>query len=268
MVIAQAENNFADLEQELAGDNAFAPEEMFNLLEIASITTGSMPEDTMTARQVDFTSESHKASFPQGIPCLILGLKGLDVHFAFAEDGVKTIYIPMVNFNGPNIGKRKGEGSQVHIISEAFDAVFGIKPLGEANRAALLGRKARWGQHIDSFTPKGQRKVAWKWDVPRTALPDDFVYEGEIRTVGGGGTTAEGVGVVELTSEEAMARVLDVVIGENVNDNEAICDKVLDISGLPNDTVNAAIDRTLLRLLKDEDYIDAGPDGVITAGSN
>ncbi len=70
----------------------------------------------------------------------------------------------------------------------------------------------------------------------------------------------------EMSEEEAVGPILSLIVGQPVESNVDLCDKVLQIPGMPTRWVNGAIDRTLLKQLSEEGYIgQAG--GLITAAS-
>lgn len=249
---------FSDLEAHFQKDEAFAPVEMFNLQEIVAVTTVPMPEQMLSPRGIDSNSENYKSHFPNGIPCVDIAVKGIDVEYAFAEDRILHITIPMVNFQGDNIGEPKGERSQLDITHTAFKAVFGVGLFGTDARAKLAGLKARWGQHIDKAVIQGQVRP-WRWSIPRETLPADFKFEGDIRVVTGKSTrTDAAAGVVHeaMGDDEARAAVLRAVVGMPTNEPDKVYDVILALKGLPNEIVNSALERELMKKLNEEELVD------------
>lgn len=253
-----SENAFSDLEQHFQKDEAFAPVEMFNLQTIVAVTTIPMPEQMLAPRGIDSNSDDYKSNFPNGIPCVDIAVKGIDVEYAFAEDRILHITIPMVNFQGDNIGQPKGERSQLDVTHSAFKTVFGVGLFGTDAREKLAGRKAKWGQHIDKADIDGQNRT-WRWGIPREALPDDFKYEGDVRVVQGkSARTSAAAGVVPeaMSDEAAVAAVLTVIEGMPSNEPDKVYDAILALKGLPNDMVSAALERELLKTLNGDELID------------
>lgn len=243
---------FENLEQEFLGEDAFKPTELPFVAEIVDIQIEPMPENILRARQIDTTTQEFRDAFPEGVPCLMIGLKGIDVDYAFADDHVRRYYIPMKQTRGRNYGKNLGERSQLHIVAEAFDACFGIKPFGPANRDALIGKKARWGQHFGTMKDRQTgEKSTWNWDIPRQELPDDFVWEGPVRTIG----SRNGETAPTLSDADAVKALIERIAGMDASDVQGACNAALTVVGLPNDYVNAALDGSLLSKLAEDGHI-------------
>jgi hypothetical protein len=263
----QTPKSFDELEQHFAEENAFDPKEMFNINEIVSVETVAMPERMLKARNIDPDDDAFKALFPEGIPCIDIALRGLDVNYQFDDSGLRHVTVEIVNFQGENAGKPKGQNSHVHVLQESFREVYGNGLFGPENRKALIGRKARWGQHFGKAEFDGQRRT-WAWDVPRSILPDDFEWTGDVRTVGrkeDSGATS--VGASELSEEAALTQILGIAAGKPTDAGETINTDVLKIPGLPNKYVEAAAGGTLLADLFEESLIDQD-NGVIILTSD
>lgn len=255
---------FSDLEQHFQKDEAFAPVEMFNLQTIIAVTTIPMPDVMLSPRGIDPSTDEYKSNFPNGIPCVDIAVKGIDVEYAFADDLILHITIPMVNFQGDNIGQPKGERSQLDITHSAFKEVFGVGLFGTEARKKLAGRKAKWGQHIDKADIDGQNRT-WRWGVPREALPEDFKYEGDVRVVKGkSARTDAAAGMVPeaMSDDAAVVAVLQAVEGMPTDDPDKVYDSILALKGLPNEIVNAALERELMKTLNSDELVDV-VEGVI-----
>ena len=255
-----------ELEAQYLDDKAFEPQEFFTLAELVELNTIFLSDDRLKAMRVDITTPEFAAAFPNGVMALEMALKGIDVDFAYAEDHIRRIQIPMVNTSGNRYGQPKGERSQLHITSAAFVQVAKIKPFGTENREKLTGLKYRWGQHIGKGDFDGEERT-WRWDIPRLILPADFVFTGEVRVQQGNVPGGVDTGVSnEMSEEEAVGPILSLIVGQPVEANVDLCDKVLQIPGMPTRWVNGAIDRTLLKQLSEEGYIGQAK-GLITAAS-
>ncbi len=251
-------STFDELEKHFATDDAFEPTELFSLNEIVSVETIAMPERLLSARNIDAEDAAFKSMFPEGIPCIAVGLRGLDVQYEFDDSGLRNIIVEIVNYQGERAGKPKGQNSHIHLLQEAFLEVFKHGLFGPEHRAALVGSKARWGQHFGKAELGGQRRN-WAWDVPRSVLPDDFKWEGDIRTIGkkdAGASGATTVGASELSEEAGLAAILDKTAGRPTEDGEAISGEVLKIQGLPSKYVTAAVAGSLLKGLFDDELIN------------
>ncbi len=273
LVTNTAQPSMEELDELYGDDKAFAPQEYFTLAELVDLSLIFLSDERLKAMQVDTESAAFKASFGDGVPALEIAIKGIDVDFAFAEDHIKRIQIPMANTSGRNFGMQKGPRSQLDITKKAFVAVCDVGPFGQANREKLIGLKIRWGQHIGSMDDPdgGSEEIVWRWDIPRLVLPGDFTYEGPVRVIQGrDGATAGGqVATAELTEDEAIAPMLVILNGQLVEASPMLCNQILDnVQGLPTKWVQAAIDGSLLRQLGEAGHIgqSAGKITVPTAG--
>lgn len=259
---------FGDLQQEFQDPKAFAREERIDIFQIAELAVVAAPEDWMERRQINFKAEDFRAAFPDGLPCLLIGFKGISVSFDFAADKIRRIYIPLMDFQGEKMGRRKGRSSQIHVTNEAFTQVFKISPFGRDNQAKLIGRIARWGQHLGDSVMEGQARE-WAWDIPREALPVGFVYDGPVRSVQsqGGGTQAEGsvIGTAQLDDSAAIQKVKDILHGRDGMDAAGANQAVLDTPGLPSEWYDAATGGSVLRYAFDKGLITPGQNGTVAA---
>lgn len=245
---------------------------MLSINKVVSVNLVPMPERMMDARQIDWKSEEFKAQFPQGIPCVDIVLEGVDVEYDFGEGNIRHVTIEMLNFQGANIGKTKGEGSKLHVTTTACEDVLGHGLFGKANREALVGKIAVWGQHMDSFKDDKGNTRRFRWDVPRELLPDDYVFTGEVRKVqgraqrdgaAGGGASATATGVATLSDDEALVAILNVAVGKPTDEADAITAEAMAIPGLPNDWAQACLDDELLKQVFERGLIDAAGDTIV-----
>lgn len=246
------------LEQQLSGadkkTDPYARQERKFLGETVILETTYMPKDQLERSQIDADSPEFKAAYPNGLPCLHIGVKGLDVVFTGVPDQTLHLYIPVMGDRPEQYGKAKGRRSRAHITSEAFESCWKLRPYGRENQQKLIGQKAEWGQHLGDAEIDGDKRE-WQWDIPRKALPISFKYEGPVREIniaprqqdGGSGATA--VGVAELSEDEAVERVLAAVLGLDDTDAMTASTRVLEIQGLPGDYNQAAVEGKIFAFL-------------------
>jgi hypothetical protein len=254
---------FDGAEAHFQSNEAFKPTEFFELREIVAIDVVAFPEAALVKFGINVTSDEFRAAFPQGVPTLRITVRGIDVEYAWDPDRVKRIEIPMYNYDGKNFGKPKGENSQLELVLLAFQRVFGVKPLGAENRAKLIGKKARWGQHIGkgdvTVRTGGVEAKTWRWDVPREALPDNYAYSGPVKILGAGSGDAGSAAPVatnELDVDSAVEAILTTIAGHPVTNAQALMEATLSIKGLPQRYVEMAINKTLLQELANAGLID------------
>lgn len=268
----EVQNPFADLENEFADEknDVWAREEQFTVVVIAEIDTVPMPANILDARQINYNSSDFKEAYPAGLPCLMIGLKGISVDYAFSEDHIRRIYIPLYGTDPTNYGKKKGRRSQAHIVSQAFMDVFKVRPFGASAKEALIGRKAIFGQHLGEAKIEGSQQE-WAWDVPREALPDNYKYEGEVRVLqarDGGGSGGASVGAAQLDEDEANKLVVAALVGLDVKAKAQAADAIIDIVGLPSEWYDAATNGNVLQLANQKGLVKAEDGKVVTVDAD
>lgn len=253
-----------DLEAHFQDEKAFAPTEFFELCEVVAVTTIAMPQRMLEARGIDPASDWYKEHFGAigGIQCVDIALRGIDVKYAYSDDELRHVTIPMVNFSGDNIGRPKGENSQLHITNEAWKKVFGVSLFGSANREAVAGRKARFGQHMGRADIDGDTRT-WRWPVPREGLPADFEYKGEVRVLqgraGGDAGSSNGAGAAAsntLSDEDALDAVMKAIVGKPLAEADDIYRELARLQGLPSSYAEKILGKTLLEELYEDGTID------------
>lgn len=270
---APAPSSMADIGAEFAdtSEDVFAREEQFQILKIRELAVEPMPEETMTSRQINWESPEFQAVYGPGpgamggFPSLKIGVEGVDVKFAFAADGIKRIWVPLYGDQPDKLGQRRGRRSHAHIITLAFEKVYKVRPFGVDIQNDLLGRVARWGQHLGDMELDGDT-IEWAWDIPREAYAADFEYDGPVRTIQGtqdGATPA--FGAAQVSEDEGNALVVAAVIGLGVDDTAGASQKVMAVQGLPQEWYSAAADQSVLRLAGERELIHAGDDGKVEA---
>jgi len=237
---------FEDLDAQFLDPKAFAREEQKDYYKLVALDTVPAPEDWMTRRNIAYESAAFKAAYPNGLPCLMLGLQGISVKFEGLENNTRYVYIPMQGTDPDKYGERKGRRTQLNIVTEAFVAVYGIRPFGSENRQKLIGRVDLWGQHLGEMQADGETRE-WGWDVPRQKLPDGFKYEGDIRIVQARqAETAGGVGTPALSEQDIRTAVQGALVGLSGVEAEVASERILAIKGLPDDWYNAAMSGSVL----------------------
>jgi hypothetical protein len=262
---------FADLDAEFADtqNDIWKREEQKTLAQIVELETVAMPAQLLEARQIDADSDEFKQAYgADGLPCLMIGLKGIDVDYAYAEDHIRRIYIPLMGDRPGKFGERKGRRSQSHIVAEAFVEVFKVRPFGTENRERIIGAKVLWGQHLGEATIDDEKRE-WAWDVPRRRLPDDFEYDGQVRILeardGGNTSGASSAGTEQMSDEDAEASILGAIVGLNKDDVSGASAKVYDIAGLPSEWYSAAAQDTVFVLAHEKGLIGVDDDGNVIA---
>lgn len=262
-----AGTQFAALQDELNDDKAWARTEDKQVLQLVELSVTPATEDWMTARQIPYESAAFKAAYADGFPVLNIGLKGLSVHYEFAEDGVRRFSIPLMGDRPERYGERKGRRSQSHIVSDAFVKVFGMRPFGD-NIPKLIGTIAWWGQHFGEFDDAGEQRE-WAWDVPREKLPADYKWPGEVTVrrarAGAGGAGTGGVGTVEVSADEATTLITNALIGLKTGDKTAASERIFEIQGLPGEWYDAATAGEVMKKAYELGLVDAGDDDVVFA---
>lgn len=250
-----------------SGD-AFKRTEMEAKNEIVSIELGPMPEDMARRRQIPLDDADFKATFPQGFTCLVVTVAGIDKFYE--PDNRRVTYIPLYGHQGAALGRPKGRRSQAHIFMDAFEKCFGFRPVGADGRARAKGLKAQWGQHLGEAEIEGETRE-WGWDVPKTRLPDNYQYTGEVTRVkafaaagggeaGGGG----GVGNVELSEAEANAAIATALTGLDPKGEVEAAQRIMAITGLPLEWYQAAsAGENILAKAHKAGLIAAGEDGKV-----
>lgn len=214
---------------------AFARTEFTSIRRVIEVAVKPMPEDIMTLRRIPHESAEFKAMFPQGYNSLYVLTEGIDVYQE--PDNKIELWVPLFGTDAGKMGQPKGRNSQAHVTIAAFQAVYGVSPIGKANQEKLTGKVANWGQHLGGATIEGQQ-VEWGWDVPRTRLPDTFKYEGEVRHLkprGGAAAAGGAVGTTELSGDDLKARLAEILTGYTPEQVADANTKVIEEAGLPDE---------------------------------
>jgi len=250
-----------------SSSDAFKRTEMQAMNEIVSLTLAPMPEDMALRRQIPINDEDFKATFPEGFTCLRVEVAGIDKYYE--PDNRRVTYIPLFGHQGAALGRPKGRRSQAHIFYDAFEKAFGFRPTGADGRKRAEGLKAQWGQHLGEAEIEGETRE-WGWDVPKTRLPDNYKYAGEVQRVkafaAGGGESGGGVGTAELSADEANAALVTAFKGLEATDTTSAAAKVMEIQGLPGEWYQAAAaGENVLAKAHGLGIIEAGEDGKVIA---
>lgn len=239
---AKKDQTFLDADEiaALASGKAFDRTERRQICTVEELEVVPADEDWLARRQYDFRSPQWQALFPEGYPVLKIGLRGVDVRFAFSVDEINRVYIPIRHPLGhQKAGKVKGRNSQLHIVLDALKQVYGANPFIAADAAKVLAAPpAVWGQHLGDMDVEGEsQKREWGWDIPRELLPATFKYQGEVRIIQGrasetGNGSGSAVGTAQLSDAESDEAVAEALVGLEGADFKAHEAAVLGLKGL------------------------------------
>lgn len=258
-ILRQQEAAFVGTEK---GNDAFAREERKFIGRIKILETAFMPEEILERRQIDYASDDFKQAYPHGLMALHIAVEGISVQFTGVPDSLLHLWVPMMDDRPAKYGQPKRRRSNLHIVSEAFESVWKMRPFGAENQGKLVGQVAEWGQHLGDGEIEGDKRE-WAWDIPRKVLPVSFKYEGPVREINvapraaGGGAVANTSSVVELSDDEAIAAMIAAVNGLPVEDLAECASRILSIPGLPGKWNQHALEGTVMRELGMAQFITA-----------
>lgn len=241
-----------------SGVDPFARTEFSSIRRIKSVTMKAMPEDIMQRRRVPYDTAEFKSVFPNGYICLYVVSEGVDVFYE--PDNETDEFIPLFNTRDGKMGEPAGRNSHAHIYLEAFQKVFGFRPIGSDNQAKAAGLVASWGQHLGDAAIEGQ-KVEWAWDIPRVRLPDNYEYTGEVRRQkprgGAAGAPGGPVGMVELGGDALRDAIVTALTGLNPMQLTEAAQKINETPGLTDEWYNTARSgESVLQKAYDAGFID------------